>query len=126
MQKNTIISIIISIALIGGTLYFVSDRSPATNENVSMENGKQIITVDAKGRYSPSATLAKADVPTILRMRTNGTFDCTAAFTIPAINYQKNLPPSGVTEIELPPQKVGSTLKGVCAMGMYNFSVNFN
>lgn len=124
-MKSTAISIVMAAVLIGGAI-MLSGGESATNANVSMENGKQIITVDAKGKYSPRATLAKADVPTILRMRTNGTFDCTAAFTIPALNYQKNLPPSGITEIELPPQKVGSTLTGVCAMGMYNFAVNFN
>lgn len=124
-MNSTVISILVAGLLIGGAI-MLSRGPSATNENVSTENGKQIVTIDAKGKYLPRATLAKADVPTVLRMRTNGTFDCTAAFTIPSLNYQKNLPPTGITEIELPPQKPGSTLQGRCAMGMQNFTIKFN
>jgi hypothetical protein len=41
------------------------------------------------------------------------------------MNYQKNLPPSGVTEIEIPPQEAGSTFEGLCGMGMYGFEIAF-
>lgn len=124
-MKSTAISIIIAAVLIGGAV-MLSDGAPPTNENVYMENEKQIVTIDAKGKYSPRSTLAKADIPTVLRMRTDGTFDCTTAFTIPALNYEKNLPPSGMTDIEVPPQKIGATLRGLCAMGMYSFQVQFH
>jgi hypothetical protein len=48
MQKNTIISIIISLVLIGGTLYFVSDRSVssggelAQSQNVEIKDGVHV------------------------------------------------------------------------------------
>jgi hypothetical protein len=35
------------------------------------------------------------------------------------------LPPSGITDIELPAQEAGATVQGVCAMGMYSFAINF-
>jgi plastocyanin domain-containing protein len=101
-----------------------SDNSEPSS-NVSLENGQQIITVDAKGGYTPRTTIAKADTPTILRVRTSGTFDCSSALRIPAIKYSKNLPPTGTTDIELPKQSAGTTLKALCSMGMYNFSIQF-
>jgi plastocyanin domain-containing protein len=131
-MKSTIIAIIIggSLVLSAIILSHGSDSSAnSTNtapiQNVTIVDGKQIVTVMAKGGYSPRLTKAKAGVPTTLRMQTNGTFDCTSALTIPEINYQKNLPPSGVTDIELPPQKAGTKLQGLCAMGMNNFEVAF-
>ncbi len=97
----------------------------AGGNNVSMVDGKQIIEISAKGGYSPRNTVAKAGLPTILRMKTNGTFDCSGALVIPAIQYQENLPMSGTTDIDLPAQTAGKTLQGLCAMGMKNFTVKF-
>lgn len=94
--------------------------------NVSIVDGKQIITINAKGSYSPKMTTARADMPTVIKMNTQGTFDCTAALTIPSLGYRNNLPPSGETLIDVPPQKAGATIRGGCAMGMYNFKVQFN
>ena len=94
--------------------------------NVSVVDGKQIVTINAKGSYSPKVTIAKAGMPTVIKMHTQGTFDCTASLTIPSLGYQKNLPPSGETLIDVPAQKTGATVRGLCGMGMYNFSINFN
>lgn len=128
-MKLTIIAIVVSIFLILGAV-FVSQRNDVTPQtvekaNVIIENGKQIVTIDAKGGYSPSLSKVRADMPTVLRIQTKGTFDCSSAVVIPSIDYHKNLPQSGVTEIELPPQKAGSTLEGMCAMGMYTFDIAF-
>lgn len=101
-----------------------SSLQPANN--VSVVDGKQIITVNAKGSYSPKVTTAKANMPTVIKMNTQGTFDCTSALSIPGLGYRSNLPPSGETLIDVPPQKAGATIRGVCAMGMYSFSINFN
>lgn len=128
-MKQTIISILIAFALIGGALYLTNSEpgaKDASRENVSIVDGKQVIEVSAQGGYSPRLTLAKAEVPTVLRMKTEGSFGCANAFTIPKLGYRANLPSSGTTDIELPPQKPGTVLKGLCAMGMYNFSIQFN
>src|SRR5574343_1074655 len=69
--------------------------------NVSMADGKQIITVRAKGGYTPRVSIAKAGIPTILKFDTQGTFDCSSAVVIPSMNVSQTLPPSGVTEIAL-------------------------
>jgi len=129
-MKYTVLAIIFAGVLIGGA--FLVGGSDGSNDsanplnNVSIRNGKQIIEIGAKGGYFPRITTAKADMPTIIKMKTSGTFDCSSAVSIPSINYRANLKPSGVTEIEIPPQKAGSTLRGLCAMGMYNFEIGFN
>ena len=103
-----------------------SNNTQQATNNVTIVDGKQIITINAKGSYSPKITTAKADMPTVIKMTTQGTFDCTSALTIPSLGYRANLPPSGETLIDVPPQKAGAKIQGICAMGMYNFAVNFN
>lgn len=132
MKKVFVISILLTIASLTGIIMLLSNSGTSTtnvaNEqtNVSVVNGKQVIQIDAKGGYAPRNTVAKANMPTTLNVKTNGTFDCSSAISIPSLGYRTNLPPSGVTPIEIPPQPAGTTIKGICAMGMYNFAVNFN
>jgi plastocyanin domain-containing protein len=131
-MKATIISILVAVVMIGGVLMLTAGNKDAARAGVQNENnvtivdGKQVITIRAKGDYSPNITIAKADIPTVIKMATQATFDCTAALTIPTLGITKNLPPTGETEIEVPPQKAGTTVRGLCAMGMKNFSINFN
>ncbi len=130
-MKSTITSILITIALIGGAVFLAKggdkpNASYAPVSNVYMADGKQIVEIDAKGGYSPRITSAKANVPTVFRVKTNGTFDCSSALSIPSIGYTGNLAATGVTDIEVPAQQAGAELQGICAMGMYNFSVQFN
>ena len=129
-MKLTVASIILALIFIGGAIIFARNGTKidtaVSQNNVSVADGKQIIEIDAKGGYSPSITIAKANIPTIIKVKTQGTFDCSSALVIQSIGYRANLPPSGETLIEVPPQEAGSTLRGMCAMGMYNFSVKFN
>ncbi|HEY4519839.1 MAG TPA: hypothetical protein VJH33_02275 [Candidatus Paceibacterota bacterium] len=125
-MKETVISIVIAGLLIGGAIVFTSPSTTTAVNNVSIVDGKQIIEIGAKGGYAPKVSVAKAGIPTILRVQTRGTFDCSSALVIPSVGYRENLPPSAVTDIEVPAQKSGSTLQGLCAMGMFNFKVQFN
>ena len=136
--KTTAISIAIATVLIGGAIMLTGENSNPNNtgstdnsnsqssDNVSIADGKQVITIRAKGGYSPEATIAKSGLPTIIKIETQGTFDCSSALIIPSLGYRSNLPPSGETIIDVPSQKEGSTLKGLCSMGMYNFQIRFN
>jgi plastocyanin domain-containing protein len=128
-MKSIVMLVFVAGVLFGGAFMLFGGSSTDTTaslaENVSVVDGKQIVAITAKGKYSPPVSVARAGVPTVLRMRTNGTFDCTSALTISAIGYQANLPPSGVTDIEIPPQQPGVTIQGLCAMGMYNFTIKF-
>lgn len=131
-MQSTTISILIAGILIGGAIVFTrsSKNSPDGGGQevppVAVVDGKQIVTIVAKGGYAPRVSNAQADMPTVLRVETRGTFDCSAALSIPAIEYRAMLPPSDTTDIEVPPQKSGTTLQAMCAMGMYGFSVAFN
>lgn len=132
MNKVILSSLVILVLAMGGI--FLLLRGDKTNPplgstgqtNVSIVDGKQIIEIKAKGGYAPRMTTAKANMPTVINVRTNGTFDCSSALTVPAVGFRAMLPASGVTPIEIPPQQTGATIKGVCSMGMYNFAVNFN
>ena len=136
MKLNTI-AILIVVVLIGGSFVYSQNKKEVVSDdtekqeikevksNVSVVDGKQIITIDAKGGYFPQVTIAKAEMPTIIKIATNSTFDCSSALVIPDLDYQKNLPPTAVTEIEVPPQKAGEKIEGLCSMGMYSFVIEF-
>ena len=79
-MKSTVISIILVGVLIGGAVLF-SRKSSAQGvapsvSNVSVVDGKQIVEIGVKAGYAPKLTAAKGDMPTVLRMKTNATFDC--------------------------------------------------
>ena|SRR3989344_6240015 len=128
-MKGTIISIIIAAALISGAILISNNsnsNTPSVINDVDIVNGKQIIEIEAKGGYSPRVINAKADTPSVIKISTRNTFDCSIALVIPSLGYRKNLSPTGTAEIEVPSQKAGSKIQGLCAMGMYSFVVNFN
>lgn len=129
--KILIIILVITIILLGGIFMFFkasanSNIKTQAAGNVSIVDGKQIIAINVKGGYYPRVTQAEANMPTVLKLNTQGTFDCSSAITIPSLGYRNNLPASGETIVDIPPQSEGSSLVGLCSMGMFNFSINFN
>lgn len=130
MQKNAIISIIVSLVLIGGTLYFVSEKPASTDtnevaqsQNVEIRDGIQYVTVTAKGGYSPRVTQIQGGIPTKLVVKTDGTYDCSASLVVRSVGFQKILQPTGEEVIDLGTPKSGEKVQGVCGMGMYNFQI---
>lgn len=131
-MNKTIIAIIISISLIVFGIIITSDKNQRNNDgkkdeiinNVSIVEGKQIIEIMAKGGYIPRKSVAQSGIPTILKINTNGTFDCSSSIRIPSMNIYKNLPQTGITEIDLGTNNKG-VLKGSCGMGMYPFQIEF-
>lgn len=126
-MKATVISIFIALALIGGVLILgkntQNQNDPFVN-NVSIIDGVQYIDLTAKGGYSPRKSTAKAGLPTILRVKTSGTFDCSSIIRIPSMNISKNLYQTGTESITLGSPLAG-VLKGTCGMGMYPFEIDF-
>ena len=104
-----------------------SDDMKASTANIiqGAEGNSQHIKIKAKGGFYPPLTEAKANTKTIIDVQTDNTFDCSATLVIPALKISRNLPPSGATSIEIPPQPAGSTLRAICAMNMYEFKINF-
>lgn len=131
MNKTALI--IITVALVTGIgIVFLgqSKNNSGTGgselaQNVEIRDGVQYVTINARGRYSPRVSTAQANIPTKLIVKTNGTYDCSAALVIRSIGYQKILPNTGEEIIDLGTPQTG-TLQGLCSMGMYNFAVNFN
>lgn len=130
MNKTT--SIIIMGALIIGIGVIVfggsskSGPESATGiQNSEIRDDVQYITINAKAGYSPKVSTAKAGIPTKLIVKTNGTYDCSVSLVIHSINYQKILQPTSEEVIDIGTPVAGLPLRGVCSMGMYNFSVNF-
>jgi plastocyanin domain-containing protein len=129
MQTNHIIgALIISGILILGAFVLASggkSDETSTDALAFMEGDTQVIEIIARGGYTPQVTKAKAGVPTIIRMKTENTYDCSSALVIPSLGYQKNLKPSAVEEIEVPLEKTQGILKGMCSMAMYHFQIVF-
>lgn len=139
-MKNKLPLIIIIVALIIGIgIIFMgsakgNNNTNTTNsnnvstgsvQNVEIKDGIQYITIDAKGGYSPRTSTAKAGIPTKLIVRTNGTYDCSAALRIGAVDFQKILQKTGKETIDLGTPVAGTPIRGVCGMGMYSFLINF-
>ena len=104
--------------------YLNNQITDSTTNNVIIENGIQIITLETKGGYSPQKSIAQAGIPTIIKFDTNNTFDCSLAIRIPSKNINKILPQTGETNIDLGTTTPGN-LNGSCGMGMYPFEIYF-
>jgi plastocyanin domain-containing protein len=130
MNKTSISIIVIAIIIGFGIIFFSQyrDNSESTeiqsSQNVEMRDGIQYVIINARGGYSPKASSARANIPTKLIVKTNGTYDCSASLVIRSIGYQKVLSQTGEEVINLGAPQAG-TLQGLCSMGMYSFSVNF-
>ncbi|MDQ5962259.1 MAG: hypothetical protein QG653_66 [Patescibacteria group bacterium] len=138
MQSRTLIALIIGSVTIGVTYFMVTYKNTIETEsindtpkteiidgsNVVMEDGKQIINLFAKGGYQPRVSIAKAGVPTILRVTTSNTFDCSSALRIPSLKIAKNLQYSGSVDIDLGSPEAGA-IDGLCSMAMYRFQLQF-
>lgn len=117
---------VLLIAIAAGLSYQRrGDSQVAESRNVSVSEGTQVVEIRAGGGYAPRVTVASSNMPTILRMKTEGAFDCSSAVVIPSIGYQGYLSRTSETDISVPPQAQGSTIEGRCAMGMYSFQVRF-
>ena len=126
MNKSILVSICLSVLLIAGAFWFTSKPASVDNETaVSVVGGKQTIDITAKGGYSPRIVVAKAGMPTVLRVSTRGTFDCSSSLVIPKLSYQKFLSPTGTEEIAISAEEAQGTMQGLCSMGMYNFQIKF-
>ncbi len=133
MNKTAYIIIMLGLVIGIGTIFFVGSKVKKTQnsnetkilQNVEIKDGTQYITIYAQGGYLPRISEAKAGIPTKLIVNTNATYDCSSSLVIRSIGFQKILPNTGDTIIDLGTPKVGKPLVGVCGMGMYSFQINF-
>lgn len=125
---------VVLLAIIGLVIAAILVLNPSENTKkpvvmssaVQEVDGEQIISVSAKGGFSPSIVSASANKNTILKVSTKDTYDCSNTLLIPSLRKQILLPPSGTAEIEIPAQSPGTSIHATCSMGMYNLELNFN
>jgi plastocyanin domain-containing protein len=127
MNKTIILSISACVIIIGGAFYLFSGNSDSSqnNNNVTVKDGVQYVQIKVGGGYSPKVSLAKGGMPTKLVFNTGNAYDCSTSLSIKQLNYNKVLNPNSQEMADAGTPKSGDKLQGVCAMGMYNFSVNF-
>ena len=127
-MKKIISAIIVAVLLVS-IVYIVARGSGGNTQNnaqnIKVTDGVQYVTIDAKGGYLPRISTAQSGIPTKLIVATNGTYDCSASLVIRSLGFQKILPQTGTTEIDLGVGKAGDVVNGVCGMGMYSFQVKF-
>lgn len=125
MKLTIIASVLVAFLLIAASIF---SKGGADNvgsaDNVSVADGVQIVEISARGGYQPRKSIAQAGIPTVVRFKTNGTFDCSIAVRIPSLNISKNLPSMGTTDIDIGTPAIGK-LQGSCSMGMYPFEIEF-
>lgn len=95
---------------------------PAANDSaVSLDpTGVQHIRVEVLATsYSPARVRARAGLPTMLTLVTNGIRGCTSGIVIPSANLERSLPETGETVIDLGKLAAGR-LEYVCSAGMYH------
>ncbi len=135
--RYTILALILGLAVIGGAVLFgskgrdVDEAGPFVRPGVvefgtaTREGDVQYVDITARGGYSPRVIKAAAGVPTVIRMKTENTYDCSIALVIPDLGYQSYLKPTDTVEIPVPVEKTQGTLKGMCSMAMYHFQIDF-
>lgn len=136
MKKNLVLSLAVGVLIIIGAIWWangIKANSPAAEtEKVSPDNGqtkligdRQEIEILARGGYWPRRITARAGVPLVLKIKTDGGFDCSRSLVIPDLSYRKLLDPIGEEEILLSANQARGTLRGLCSMGMYSFLIDF-
>ncbi|OGI46245.1 hypothetical protein A2121_02950 [Candidatus Nomurabacteria bacterium GWB1_40_6] len=125
MNKTASIILTLGLVVAIGIVFWGGKENSESVQNVEIKDGVQYVTIDAKGGYSPRLSTAKAGIPTKLIVKTDGTYDCSSSLVVRAVGFQKLLPQTGETEIDLGIPEAGVPIEGVCGMGMYSFNVNF-
>ncbi len=133
MKPRLLVIFLVSLVIIVFSFYMLARLfragrgSPGPiGTNVTMENGTQVIAILAKGGYAPRQTNATAGLPTIIRVSTNNSYDCSVSLAVPKLNYQRFLGASETVDIPVTAAEAKGKLSGVCGMGMYSFNINFN
>lgn len=132
MKAVNLVGMAAALAVVGGGWYVCAKSgvstgspAPAAPTAVVSTDGKQVFEIMVKDGYQPHEITAKAGVPVVLKMKTQGTFDCSTVFTVPKLGIRTQLQPTGEALIEIPAQKTGDSVYGVCGMGMDTLVIKF-
>jgi hypothetical protein len=102
-----------------------ADSAPATAAANAAPKIATVMLNVTNGGYDPAILEAPANQPLKLALVTNNTFSCSRAFVIPTLNFQKLLPATGSTLVDIPAQPAGTVMYFTCSMGMYTGQIEF-
>jgi uncharacterized protein len=105
--------------------FLAGPDAPAVEDAAALGDDVLTITVKNYG-YEPRVVQAKAGVPLRLRLVSQNVYSCSLAFVIPSLNAQHYLETTGVTWIDIPPQKAGTRMPFSCSMGMFTGMIVFD
>lgn len=119
----TIVLVIVMAVL----LFNSRPNNPPTvlSSQVEIVDGVQIAEIYAKNGFTPGKLTLKSDTVTKLRITTKDTVDCSNVISIPKIQIQRNLPVTGTTDVEIPPQSTGTKLTATCSLGQNTLQLEF-
>lgn len=101
------------------------EKIDISKEYIEFNNDLQIIKIDAKNGFNPNDVVAKSNLKTILRFKTENTIDCTNAVNIPSLKIYEKLPVTGEKDIEIEPQPSGKVLIATCSVGQNILKIRF-
>lgn len=117
-----------SFSALSSRLFPVAESVPApvTSTTVTSVAQDGVLELSVKNNgYFPRQLNARANQPYSLALVTDKTFSCARDFVIPALDYNKLLPPTGRVLVDIPPQQPGTVLRFTCSMGMYTGQIVF-
>lgn len=131
MNKNVLISIVISFVIILFTMYallsnsnnITSNTDTTSAQNIFVKDGIQYVTIKAGGGYNPKISNIKSGIPTKLVMKTINAYDCSTSLSIPSLGIRKMLQATGDEIFDLGIPESGKDINGTCIMGMYGFKI---
>jgi len=115
----------LALADINPSDWFASSASTASAEDVTITDGKQIITMAVNGiSYSPEAITLKKDVPVEWHIDGSNAQGCAQIITIPSLGITKQLSTTTDNVVTFTPTETGR-IGFACPMGMArgNFTV---
>ena len=95
--------------------FFVASREPVTV--ATSQGGRQEITIEVEGGYSPSAVRITHGAPVRLVFDRKETSPCSEELVIGSLGVRRFLKPFAKTTVDLPPLSPG-TYEFTCGMGM--------
>lgn len=101
------------------------EKIDISKEFVEFSEDLQIIKIDAQNGFYPNDVIAKANLKTILRFKTENTVGCTSAVNIPSLKIYEKLPVTGEKDIEIDPQPSGKVLVATCSTGTNILKIRF-
>lgn len=102
----------------------VNPPAPTTTLDASDPEADLVLHAMDDG-YEPRILYTTANKTNKLKVVTENTLACTLAFTIPELNIAVDLPVTGKTLLDLPPQPKGKAIRFSCSMGMYPGQIIF-